>query len=247
MDGTHSDRPDLEYNPATSTFDLVWPSGDRASFPTREHAEDAFGSMFGAGELPQMRELPEEESQLYQDVKASGALDPHEEGEDFPLPPVHPLETQPSGDYPIRDLGEMGFRYPTDPASRAEMAEMFTYFRSSNVYGFRYVGGPEQILEVAFLPDELKIPSPGFATEGVFSVPSRVLRNVQAGHPLAEMDPESYMATKMQSAPGSVYHYFGVEPDVYWYFRAAPSKGKFVWNWLRGKGSDSRYTYRRVA
>lgn len=41
--------------------------------------------------------------------------------------------------------------------------------------------------------------------------------------------------------PGTVYAYYGVEPEIYEQFMMSPSKGKFVWTHLR-----DRYEYERI-
>lgn len=44
------------------------------------------------------------------------------------------------------------------------------------------------------------------------------------------------------NSPGSLYAYFNVEPDIYQEMFNAPSKGQFVWRYLRGV-----YSYQRLS
>lgn len=45
---------------------------------------------------------------------------------------------------------------------------------------------------------------------------------------------------------GAEYSYDSVPRAVYEAFLAAPSKGRFLWDVVRGKGTDSVYAYGRV-
>lgn len=45
---------------------------------------------------------------------------------------------------------------------------------------------------------------------------------------------------------GTAYRYEDVPKDVFEAFLAAPSKGKFLWSAIRGRGSDSVYSYGKV-
>lgn len=48
-------------------------------------------------------------------------------------------------------------------------------------------------------------------------------------------------STAKSTSPGSCYVYYGVEPEIYQQFLMSPSKGKFVWQYLR-----DRYEYERL-
>jgi hypothetical protein len=151
-----------------------------------------------------------------------------------PLPPIRPEELtergsssgrpmEPTSRLPIRELD-----IPDEELTADEMARPWTYFRSSNVYGFSWRKGT---LEVSFLPPELRVQGKhGWATADELDAA-----------PIMNLRPDEYMSLKESYAPGSIYEYYAVPAAVYWYFRAAPSKGKFVWRWLR-----DRYAYARI-
>jgi len=46
---------------------------------------------------------------------------------------------------------------------------------------------------------------------------------------------------------GAKYVYYHVESRVYLDFRAAPSKGRFLFRVIRANGTDSVYAYEKVA
>ena len=46
-----------------------------------------------------------------------------------------------------------------------------------------------------------------------------------------------------KTRPGSLYHYVNVPPEIFQAFRAAASKGKFVWDRLRIRGTVSGHQY----
>src|SRR5262245_22024551 len=58
---------------------------------------------------------------------------------------------------------------------------------------------------------------------------------------------ESQQLLQVWFKNSAVYEYRSVERDVWVAFVEAPSKGRFVWERLRGFGRGAVYPYRRVA
>lgn len=131
------------------------------------------------------------------------------------------------------ESGEPGFPMPNDDGG----IQMFRVVNSTNVHSYGYDVNTAT-LYVRYLGQNLdrsKITLKRRAGKG--------------GSPLEHVRVGKGASLGRSATPGPMYAYFGVPERVFAAMRVAVSKGKFVWDALRVRGSIWRhqYTYRLVA
>ncbi len=137
---------------------------------------------------------------------------------------------------------------PYQPSRRADdidesyFSDEFLAPSSSNVYSFQYFRRPAMatgILYVTFRAHAVKGAKEGRTTRGGRSSK----RQLMGGRTGGKLEGRQVGRTNLGQA-GSTYAYYGVAPGVFNSMKSAASKGKFVWDQLRIRGTVYGHRYR---
>jgi hypothetical protein len=126
------------------------------------------------------------------------------------------------------------------PEERGNFSEEFLSPQSSNVYSFQYYRRPRDRTGILYVTFKAQGLNTGAMSHGAprFKGGRRQLRG-ERGKTVTGMK---------RNAPGPTYAYFAVPPAVFTRMQSAASKGTFVWDELRIRGTvyGHRYNYSLV-
>lgn len=135
---------------------------------------------------------------------------------------------------PFTSRGNRAMREPPKPGEQTSLSEFIDCSRqSSNVFGFQY-DYKKKLLYVAFQGHQL---NQGALSRGRVKRGGRMGRDQNIGTP-------GRTVTGARGGRGATYAYHGVPSKIFDLMRQAASKGKFVWDHLRVRGTIYGHQYR---
>lgn len=163
---------------------------------------------------------------------------PASEGSAFSFRPGEPRDAPPGSivkELPPQDPSRRPTYQPQGyPEERANFSDEFLSPTSSNVYSFQYYRRPRDMTGILYITFKAQHIGGLSAGSPKFRGGRRQLHGKKG---------EVYWGGK-KNAPGATYAYFNVPPSIFRRMKLAYSKGKFVWDELRIRGTVYGHKFR---